>query len=372
MLDADHETLRAHLVPGVDLVEGADLARGDADLAQPVQQLLRCVRGEGVLDRGDHRGPVPDAVGVGREPGAVGVQAEGLGEGVPQLLAAHADLHLSAAAGEQAVGGDRGVVVALRLGHLVGHGGAGALEGVHADDRGQQRGAHDLAPAGALALVERGQHAVGPVHPGEQVGDGHTHPLRVVRAGAGQRHQPPLALDDLVVAAAPGLGAVVPEAGDGQDHQARVEPVQLLDGEAEPVQDPGAEVLDEHVGALHQLPEDPLPVLGLQVQGDGLLVAVAGEEVGGLRVVGRAHEGRSPAAGVVARAGVLDLDHPGAEVGEHHPRVRSGEGAGEVDDDGAAQGPLGGVRAGAGGGLWVHGGSSLRGSRGAVGCWDGA
>ncbi len=37
--------------------------------------------------------------------------------------------------------------------------------------------------------------------------------------GPGQGHQPGLALEDLVVAAALGLGAVVPEAGDGEDHQ---------------------------------------------------------------------------------------------------------------------------------------------------------
>ena len=45
--------------------------------------------------------------------------------------------------------GDRRVVVALRAADLAGHRPAGALEGVHADDRGQQRRAHDLPAAGA-------------------------------------------------------------------------------------------------------------------------------------------------------------------------------------------------------------------------------
>ena len=51
----------------------------------------------------------------------------------------------------------------------------------------------------------------------------------------------------------------------------------------------------------------------------------------------RLDERRPPAAGVVAAAGALHLDHPGAEVAEHHRRVRPGEGPGEVDDEDAVQ-----------------------------------
>ena len=40
----------------------------------------------------------------------------------------------------------------------------------------------------------------------------------------------------------------------------------------------------------------------------------------------------SPAAGVVPVARSLDLDHPGAEVGQHHRRVRAGQRPGQVDD----------------------------------------
>jgi hypothetical protein len=43
------------------------------------------------------------------------------------------------------------------------------------------------------------------------------------------------------------------------------------------------------------------------------------------------------AAGEVADAGTLDLDDAGAEVAEHHPGVRPGEGAGQVDDEDAVQ-----------------------------------
>jgi hypothetical protein len=74
-------------------------------------------------------------------------------------------------------------------------------------------------------------------------------------------------------------------------------------------------------------------VVVLQVEDHRLLVAVAGQEVRRLAGVLGADERGSPPAGVVAPARVLDLDHAGAEVAEHHRGVRAGEGAGQVDDD---------------------------------------
>ncbi|GAA3099435.1 hypothetical protein GCM10020001_015030 [Nonomuraea salmonea] len=118
---------------------------------------------------------------------------------------------------------------------------------MHAGDGGEQRGAHDPARAGPLALVERGGHAVRAVDAGQQVRDGRAHAVGLVGRRAGQRHQAGLALGDLVVARAAALGAVVAEAGDRQDDQAGVELVQPLDGEAEAVEYAGAEVLDQDV-----------------------------------------------------------------------------------------------------------------------------
>ncbi len=65
------------------------------------------------------------------------------------------------------------------------------------------------------------------------------------------------------------------------------------------------------------------------------------------RCVLGADERRPPAAAVVAAVGVLDLDDPGAEVAEHHRRVRPGERAGEVDDDDAVERSGHGPRVGA-------------------------
>ena len=149
--------------------------------------------------------------------------------------------------------------------------------------------------------------------------------------------RPGLALRDLVVAGPAALGAVVPEAGDRQHHQPRVALQQRLDAEAEPLEHAGAEVLHEHVGPVDQ-PQQHVAVAAvgvLEVERDRLLVAVGRQEV--RRLARLAHERRPPAAGVVAVAGRLDLDHPGAEVAEHLGRVRSGQGAGQVDDDGACE-----------------------------------
>jgi hypothetical protein len=188
------------------------------------------------------------------------------------------------------------VVVALAVAHLVGDRVAGALERVHAHDRGEQGGAHDSTDPGGRALVQRGDDAVRAVHPCEEVADGHADAHRRLRVRSGERHQSALALGDLVVPGAAALGAVVAEPADGQHDEAGVELVQAFDGEAEPVEHAGPEVLDEDVPVAHQPREHVAPVVGLEVEGDRLLVAVARQEVGGHRVVLRTDERWSPAA----------------------------------------------------------------------------
>ena len=78
------------------------------------------------------------------------------------------------------------MVVALCLADLAGDGPASPLERVHPDGGGQQGRADHGSLAGALALVQRREHAVAAVHPGQQVGDRDTDALRVVGAGTGQ------------------------------------------------------------------------------------------------------------------------------------------------------------------------------------------
>ena len=55
-------------------------------------------------------------------------------------------------------------------------------------------------------------------------------------------------------------------------------------------------------------------------------------------------ERRTPAPGVVAVPGRLDLDHPGAQVAEHHRGVRAGQCPGQVDHQDVGQRTLAGPR----------------------------
>ncbi len=229
-------------------------------------------------------------------------------------------------------------MVALGASHLARDGPPGALEGM-GTDRGRQQARADHPPAtGAGALMQRGNHAVRPVHPGQQVRDRHPYTGRLARTGAGEAHQAGLALRDLVVPGAPALGAVVAEPGDREHHEPRVQLVQPADREAEPIENPRPEVLQEHVGPLDESAQQILALGRLEVGSDGLLVAVAGQEVRRHRVVVRAEKRRSPGAAVVAGDGALHLDHPGAEVAEHHRRVRAGQRPGQIDDDDVLEG----------------------------------
>ena len=76
--------------------------------------------------------------------------------------------------------------------------------------------------------------------------------------------------------------------------------------------------------------------LGLQVEHDGLLVAVD-RAVQHRRVAGV----EPPVAQLVAGDGPLDLDHLGAEVGEHPARGRGGDVVAEFEHPDAREGPNG-------------------------------
>jgi hypothetical protein len=118
MVDLHDESLGQHLGRGVDLVEGAHHASGDAGAAEQRHELIGRVRGEGILDEPGRSVPVGGTLGVGGQAGQGGIDAEGGAEPLPQSLAADADLDRAALAAEQAVRRDRRVVVALRVRHL--------------------------------------------------------------------------------------------------------------------------------------------------------------------------------------------------------------------------------------------------------------
>ncbi len=343
MLDVHEQALARRLLPCVHLVERTHPARRDPGVGEPGEQVVGVVGVEDALDHLDHLVAAGHPLGVAPQALRVGFEAEREAEPLPQRLGPDGYLDGAVTAAEQTVRRDGRVVVALRSPHLPGDRPPGALEGVHPGDGRQQRGPHDLPDAGPVPLVQRRQHAVRAVDPGQQVADRHAHALRVVRAGARQGHEAGLALGDLVVPGAAALRPVVPEPGDGEHDEARVALQQGVDAQAEAVQHPGAEVLHEHVGPVDELEERRLVGVGLEVERDRLLVAVRGQEVRGLARTLLPDERRAPATRVVAPLGHLHLDDARAQVAQHHGGVRPGQRPGEVDDDDVGKGPAHGA-----------------------------
>src|SRR5262249_48553918 len=97
----------------------------------------------------------------------------------------------------------------------------------------------------------------------------------------------------------------------------------------------GREVLDDDVGAGRDRLDRPSALLGDEVEGDRLLVAIDGQVV-------RRHPaprlvGRAPAAGDVAVGRMLDLDDPGTQVRKQHRAERAGQDARQVEDQDAVE-----------------------------------
>ena len=130
-------------------------------------------------------------------------------------------------------------------------------------------------------------------------------------------HQARLRLGEEVVA---GRGVV--ETGDPAMDRAGV----ARQAQREEVVDDDVRALDEPLRRVH-------PDLALQVQGQRFLVPIDREEIR----ADATYERRTPAAGLVAAAGLLHFDHPRAGVGEELRREGAGEHAGEIGDQDAVE-----------------------------------
>jgi len=104
-------------------------------------------------------------------------------------------------------------------------------------------------------------------------------------------------------------------------------------GKTETPENPGTEVLDQHIGALDQSLEDPLAVGMLQIACDAPLVAVDREVIRRHAVDRR----RRPVARLVAGPRDLDLHDVGAVIREHQRAVRTRERTRQIDDANAIE-----------------------------------
>ena len=203
----------------------------------------------------------------------------------------------------------------------------------HVHQRLQQADVDHLAVAGQVAMAERRQHGERAAHAGHLVGQGDRRQGgRPVRLAGGVR-QRGHALGHGAEPGAVGVGAGLPVAGHPQHHQAGVLRQQhRLGVEAQPLQRPGPEVLDQHVGAAHQSQQHLAAVRRLQIDLDRPLVPAHLAPVEAVFSVALAQ-----VAGAVTGVRPLHLDHVRAEVGQVPARGGAGEDGGQVEDDQTGQ-----------------------------------
>ena len=198
----------------------------------------------------------------------------------------------------------------------------------------EERHFHALAAPAALALVQRREDAVHRSGPGDQVHERDTHadgrPPLLTR----DAHEAAFGLEQEVHARPIPRWAVRAEGVDGAVDESGVPLEQERVGVSHAVQAAGPEVLDEHIGSLHQAPHAGSLRRVDQVEGDAALVAIDAHEVAAL-----AADHRRPAPGVVAVTGALELDDVSAQVPEGHPGERTGQVPAEVQDADACQWP---------------------------------
>src|SRR3954464_10800541 len=254
---------------------------------------------------------------------------------VGHRLAAHGPAGLAAAGG---VAGARDEVEELLVGVLLERPVLEALlvaqlDAAEVEEAAAHRDLHALAAARVGPLVERGADRAEQVDRVARVADLRAGDDRRAVLETGRAHRAAGRLGDVLVR----LGVLErarAEALQRRVDQPRVELVQVLPREPEAIHHAGAEVLDHYVGAVHELAEDLLALVGLHVEGERPLVAVQHREVQGVHVGQVAQLG----AGDVPAPRLLDLDDVGSHPREELRADRAGLHVRHVNDSDALEG----------------------------------
>ncbi|MDT4863351.1 hypothetical protein FQZ97_980520 [compost metagenome] len=130
------------------------------------------------------------------------------------------------------------------------------------------------------------------------------------------------------------------EAGHRAVDQARIDRAQALIVQAIALEAAGLEILDHDVAVAGQLADQCLPFGLRHVHGDRALVAVGRGEIARLprrHAILARQERRAPVAGIVAFAGLFDLDDVGAHVRQVLGGPRPGQYARQVEHAQVAQ-----------------------------------
>jgi hypothetical protein len=194
-------------------------------------------------------------------------------------------------------------------------GGAEQMLGQPERGQGLEHGHLDHLPlARALAMIERAQHGDAEMQPGRLVGDQARHEARWQPVDpALQRGRARHALHQVVEGRLVAVGSLARIAQRIGIDDRRVDLLQVLVAEAQPLDRLRAAVVDEQVGVLDHVLQDGAGGRLLEVEAERALVAVG-------RHVDRAH-GRGVAEAAARGAQQvafrrLDLDHVGAHVGQ--------------------------------------------------------
>ena len=152
---------------------------------------------------------------------------------------------------------------------------------------------------------------------------------------AGDAHQAAHRLQDRVVAGARRVRPGLAEAGHRAIDDAGVDRLDRFIIQPVALEIADLVVLHHHVAGFGELADDVLPFRRRDIDGDRFLVAVGAEieRVVVVRLaVGIGQVRRAEGAGVVAAAGAFDLDHLGAEIGQHLRRQRAREHPRQVEN----------------------------------------
>ena len=156
---------------------------------------------------------------------------------------------------------------------------------------------------------------------GQRVADRDPRPARRGRRIAHDITQAAHRLADRAIARALGIGPGLAVARDAHHDDAGVDFGQPVVAQVPPLHRAGAEILDQDVGPRDQTVDDVLAFLLARVDGDRFLVA--GEHREPQRLAVRLL--RPPFAHRIAPAGLLELDHLGAEICQQLAAKRPGD-----------------------------------------------
>src|SRR5262249_17102182 len=239
------------------------------------------------------------------------------------------------------VGHDVRMCIADPFGHLARHQIVEGLISKNADRRIDKCRIYIATASGALALRQRRKDPDDRIDAGKNIRHRHPGARRFAFGGPGQVHEPAHALRHQVIARARRIGPVLPETGHGAVDQPRALVAQARIVEPELRETPDLEVLDQYIGSGRELAHDPPTMLTLEVEFDGTLAAVGRVKVCRAEVCAAfAGDKRwAPAAGVVARAATLYLDHVGPKIGQDLASPWSGQDTGKLQHTKTSQRP---------------------------------